>query len=136
LSGMSHAEMIDTVEDADRWEWPGSLDAVVAAPDHHSLVLENDRVRVLVATVQPGDTVPLHTPRWPGVQYLVSVADFVRRDGDGNVLVDSRGLDLPKDGPLALWSDPLAPHTLKNVGDRPISAIVVELKEPPSSSDS
>ena len=66
---------------ADRWEWPGSLDAVAAAPGHHSLVLENDSVRVLVATVQPGDVVPLHTHRWPGVQYLVGVADFVRRDG-------------------------------------------------------
>jgi hypothetical protein len=128
--------MIDVMQGASRWEWPGALDAVVAAPDHHSLVLENDRVRALVATVQPGDVVPLHTHRWPGVQYLVGVSDFVRRDGDGNVLVDSRGLDLPKDGPLALWSEPLPPHTLENVGDRPIDAVVVELKEPPSASDS
>jgi hypothetical protein len=29
------------------WPWPDSLDAVVAAPKHHQLVLENDRVRVL-----------------------------------------------------------------------------------------
>ena len=132
---MSPAEMIDIVRGADRWEWPGVLDAVAAAPDHHSLVLENDRVRVLVATVQPGDVVPLHTHRWPGVQYLVGVADFVRRDGDGNVVVDSRGLDLPKDRPLALWSEPLPPHTLENVGDRPIDAIIVELKEQPGASD-
>ena len=111
------------------WPWPDSLDAVVAAPEHHAVVLENDRVRVLLARVEPGDTVPLHTHRWPGVQYLVSLADFVRSDGDGNVLVDSRGLDLPKEGAVALWSEPLPPHTLENVGDHPIDAIVVELKE-------
>jgi hypothetical protein len=57
----------------------GTLDAVVAVPDHHAVLFENDRVRVLDARVG-GDTVPLHTHRWPGVQYVVSFADFVRRD--------------------------------------------------------
>jgi len=32
-------------------------------------------------------------------------------------------------GPLVLWSEPIPPHTLENVGDRLIHAIVVELKE-------
>jgi len=132
LSRTPIAGKIDIVRSADQWEWSDSLDAVVAAPAHHSVLLENDRVRVLVASVEPGDTVPLHTHCWPGVQYLMSVADFVRRDGDGNVLVDSRGMDLPKDGPLVLWSEPLPPHELENVDDRPIDAIVVELKEPSS----
>jgi hypothetical protein len=50
-------------------------------PEHHSVELE-DRVRVLDAPVEAGDTAPLHTHRWPGVQYLLRVADFVRRDGN------------------------------------------------------
>ena len=29
------------------WPWPGELDALVAAPGHHKLLLENDIVRVL-----------------------------------------------------------------------------------------
>jgi hypothetical protein len=115
--------------DESEWHWPESLDAVVAAPEHHAVVLENDRVRVLLARVEPGDTVPLHTHRWPGVQYLVSISDFVRRDHDGSVMVDSRGLGLPTDGALAVWSEPLPPHTLENIGAAPIDAIVVELKE-------
>ncbi len=114
----------------DGWEWPDSLDALVA-PEHHSVLLENDRVRVLEARVEAGETVPVHTHRWPGVQYLVSIADFVRRDGDGEVVVDSRALNLPNQRPLVLWSEPLAPHTLENVGDDLIHAIVVELKDPP-----
>lgn len=80
----------------DGWEWPDSLDAVVAAPDHHSVLLENDRVRVLEARVERGDTVPVHTHRWAGVQYVMSLGDFVRRDADGQLLADSRAMDLPK----------------------------------------
>ena len=108
--------------------WPESLDAAVAAPEHHAVLLENDRVRVLEARVPQGDTVPLHTHRWPGVQYILSLADFVRRDANGEVLVDSRELDLSKETPLVLWSEPVPPHTLENVGDRVIHAIVIELK--------
>ena len=114
------------------WGWPDALDALVAAPDHHSLLLENDRVRVLDVRVESGDTVPVHTHRWPGVQYLVGSADFVRRDGDGELLVDSRALESPIEAPLAMWSAPLPPHTLENVGDGVIHAIVIELKEPPA----
>lgn len=104
------------------------LDAVVAAPAHHSVVFENERVRVLDTRVEPGDTVPLHAHRWPGVQHILGFADFVRRDGDGRVLLDSRGLNLASNGPLVLWSEPLPPHTLENVGNSVIHAVVVELK--------
>lgn len=83
---------------AEGWEWPDSLDAVAAAPEHHSVLLENERVRVLEARVVAGDTVRRHTHRWPGVQYVMGFAEFVRRDGDGEVLVDSRALDLPREG--------------------------------------
>ena len=110
--------------------WPDSLDAVVAAPEHHAVLFENDRVRVLDARVECGDTVPLHTHRWPGVQYIVSLVDFVRRDADGEVLIDSRTAGLPSERPLVLWSEPIPPHALENVGDRTIRAIVVELKDP------
>jgi hypothetical protein len=115
---------------ADAWEWPASLDAVVAAPGHHAVRLENDHVRVLETRVEAGDTVPVHTHRWPSVQYVVSIADFVRRDQDGNVLFESRASDGPLSDPHVLWSDPLPPHSLENVGDGPIDVIMVELKDP------
>ncbi|OGX87506.1 hypothetical protein [Hymenobacter coccineus] len=35
------------------WPWPDSLDAVVAAPQFHRVLFENDRVRVLEVTVGP-----------------------------------------------------------------------------------
>ena len=70
-------------ENPDERDWPDFLDAVEAASEHHSVLLENDRVRVLDTRVPCGETVPVHTHRWPAVQYVVSMDNFVRRDADG-----------------------------------------------------
>lgn len=75
---------------ASEWPWSESLDAMQATKNHHKVLLENDQVRVLEAWVAPGDTVPVHTHRWPGVIHVVSSSHFVRRDANGTVLVDSR----------------------------------------------
>jgi hypothetical protein len=107
------------------------LDAMIAAPLYHSVILENDDVRVLDTTVPPGHTVPLHTHRWPGVQYIISWSDFIRRNAAGTILLDSRNIQPPPHR-TALWSGPLPPHTLQNVGDSPLHVISVELKNPTS----
>jgi hypothetical protein len=104
-----------------------SLDAVVAAPRFHRVLLENESVRVLDTVVPPGETVPLHTHRWPAVLYILSWSDCVRRDADGCVTMDSRGSSAPAD---ALWSEPLPAHTLENVGGRELRVIAVEQKQP------
>lgn len=89
------------------------------------VLLENERVRVLEARVEPGDdTVPLQTHRWPGVQYFLSLSDFVRRDDQGVVVVDSRTIELPPQRSLVLRSEPMAPHTLENLGAEPIHVVV------------
>jgi hypothetical protein len=75
---------------ATAWSWPESLDALAAAPETHRLLFENDAVRVLETQIAPGETTKLHTHRWPGVLYVISFGHFVRRDGEGNVLHDSR----------------------------------------------
>jgi mannose-6-phosphate isomerase-like protein (cupin superfamily) len=103
------------------------LDALIAAPQHHLLLLENDSVRVLDTRVPPGETVPLHTHRWPSVLYILSWSDFVRRDARGAVVIDSRSSERLLLG-AALWSPPLFPHTLENVGPFDLRAISVELK--------
>ena len=43
------------------WPWPDSLDAVVAAPGSHRVVLENQTTRVLEVTIAPGEREPEHT---------------------------------------------------------------------------
>src|ERR1700733_16266432 len=106
---------------------PDQLDALVAAPKYHSLLFENEFVRVLDTNVAPGETVPLHTHCWPSTLYILSFSDFVRRDGEGNVVVDSRKISKPVQG-SAVWSEALAAHTLENVGEEELRVISVEMK--------
>lgn len=103
------------------------LDAILAAPHFHRVLLENETVRVLDTIVRAGETVPLHTHRWPAVLYIVSWSDCVRRDANGAITMDSRGSAAPTPG-IALWSDPLPPHTLENVGESELRVIAVEQK--------
>jgi mannose-6-phosphate isomerase-like protein (cupin superfamily) len=57
----------------------------------------------------------------------MSWSDFVRRNGEGKVVVDSRaGRKLPEGS--ALWSGPLPPHTLESVGTSELRVISVEVK--------
>jgi quercetin dioxygenase-like cupin family protein len=53
-------------------EWPDELDALVAAPAHHKLLFENERVRVLETRIAAGDRTPVHTHRWPAALYILS----------------------------------------------------------------
>ena len=46
---------------------PDSTDAVRATPSHHKVILENDAVRVLEATVPLHSSEPPHTHFWPSV---------------------------------------------------------------------
>lgn len=110
------------------WPWPDSLDALIAAPQHHSLLLENEHVRVVHTHIRMGDFVPVHTHRWPGVVYMLSWSDFVRRDEKGYVLFDSRLGPPSHQIPAVQWIEPLPPHSVENVGEADISMYIVEIK--------
>ena len=84
------------------WKWPDSLDALVAAPNHHKLLFENERVRILNTSIPEGDRVPIHTHRWSSVLYILSWSDFVRYDDKGKVLLDSRKVESFKNPPAVV----------------------------------
>jgi hypothetical protein len=111
------------------WPWPAELDAVVAAPEFHTILYEDDRVRVLEGIVPPGVTVPLHTHCWGGVLYLLGSSNFVRRGEDGEVIVDTRTAGGPPVQGSASWGGPLTPHTFENVGASTFHTVTVELKD-------
>lgn len=113
--------------------WPLDLDALVAAPQHHRLVLENDSVRVLDTRIEPGARTPVHTHLWPAVHHVVSWSPFVRRDAAGNVMLDSRTAGVTLAPGTAFWGEALGPHSLENVGDAPIHVLSVEIKGPSAS---
>jgi len=110
------------------WSWSDSLDALIAAPDHHTLLFENDRVRLIQTRILPGQIVPLHTHRWPAVLLMSSWSHFIRRDASGNVVLDTRqSPEVPElNSPISL--DPLPPHSVENVGDSVIDNLQLEIK--------
>ena len=59
--------MTDDRANLDPSSWDPALDAVVAAPKHHKVVFENERLRVLEVTLEPNDEEPVHHHRWPSV---------------------------------------------------------------------
>jgi hypothetical protein len=106
------------------------MDAMSAAADHHSVLLENDQVRILDTRLGPGEQTPVHTHQWPAALYVLSWSDFIRRDASGTVLADSRTMAAAPRPGEALWLSPLASHQVENVGSADLHIIAVELKQP------
>ena len=109
-------------------EWPEELDALVAAPQHHKLLFENAFVRVIDTLIPPGEITNLHTHRWPASLYIISWSNFIRYDDQSNIVLDSRKLSQIPSPSTAIWSDPLSPHALENIGENDIHIISVEIK--------
>lgn len=104
------------------WQWPDELDALIAAPanlglDHpDALVLEQDLMPRRGRQCGAGH--PMHTHRWASVEYVLSTTDFIRRIANARPELSA-----------VLWSPPLPPHSLENVGDRELRVIMAELKD-------
>jgi hypothetical protein len=112
------------------WQWPDELDALIAAPEHHKLLFENEAVRVLDTSIPPGEQTAVHTHCWPASLYILSWSDFIRYDDKGKVMVDSRTLGKIPLPNSAIWTDALIPHSLKNIGEKDLHVISVEIKKP------
>jgi hypothetical protein len=109
-------------------DWPDPLDGVIADPNHHLVLFENDRVRVVQTKVRAGETTPLHTHVLPTLLYVLSGSHVVRRNDGGDVLVDTRTDDPRFVMPPVQWSEGIDRHTLENPGPDDLVVIGVELK--------
>ncbi|HEY8560074.1 MAG TPA: hypothetical protein VIL74_06835 [Pyrinomonadaceae bacterium] len=110
-------------------KWNASLDAVAAAPNNHKIVLENDRVRVLEVTVQPGEKEPLHEHRWASVLYVQAKDKIRDYNADGKVTYDTEKDPNPKKAPYTIWMEPQSAHAIENLSKEPLRLIRVELKK-------
>ena len=111
------------------WDHPEELDALTSAPNHHKLIYENDKVRVLETHIKPGDTAPVHTHRNPSSYVVISWSPFIRYDADGNVLLDSRTVPEFEKPAIAFWGDSSPPHMLKHIGNSDLHLIATEIKD-------
>ncbi len=77
--------------ETDETEWPPHLEALIAAPANHRLLHEDDEVRVLEVTVQPGERENLHHHRWPSIMVVLARPDYRNFDAGGNEIPPSGG---------------------------------------------
>lgn len=109
------------------WRWGDELDAVVAAPNSHRVVFENEKVRVLEVSVPPGVREPEHTHRWPSVMITDTRARI--RYWIGDRLSFESPDPLPPPGDLAgSWSGPEGPHSVENIDTFASHALRIEFK--------
>jgi hypothetical protein len=119
--------MAGTITTEQPWPWPESMDALHAAPGSHRVVLDNDRVRVLEVTIEPGAREPEHTHQAPSVMIIDEPAR-IRYYADGALQFESGARSGAPSGVRARWMEPEGPHSVENIDERRYHAIRVELK--------
>jgi hypothetical protein len=118
----------------DTSSWDPAFDAVIAAPKHHKVLFENERLRVLEVTLEPYDEEPIHHHRWPSVFVFDQISGPVHDIApDGTQLPPNRDVMLA----LQTWNGQgsfvvnLAPQPLGRVlngSNKTIHGIRVEMK--------
>ena len=96
-------------------------DVMKAAPEHYKVLVDNEYVRVVQNTLAPGEKDALHTH--PTGWYYVTQPGRMRvvfRSGRTELWVPPAG--------EAGWSRAEGPHTSENIGDTPMSYVLVEVK--------
>ncbi len=97
------------------------LDAVAVSPDIYTVLFENDEIRVMELTYEPGERDAMHShPRYT----------IVAKEG-GTLRIHTESSDpvdvvIQVDQPRLL--DPVTAHWAENVGDTTVRVIAVEFK--------
>ncbi len=110
------------------WTWPDSLDAVSAAPKNHKVLFEDERVRILDVTVEPGEKENMHAHRWPSVLIVDSPAKKKEYTWDGQVTFTERP-SAATPMPMIIRMGPAKPHAIENLDTNALHLYRVELKK-------
>ena len=96
-------------------------DPVVQSPQYYRVLVDNNRVRVLEYHLNPGEKEPMHSHP-AGVVY--SFGDAKVR----TVLPDGRASESSLTQGETIWREAIT-HASENIGDAPVHALAVELKQ-------
>jgi quercetin dioxygenase-like cupin family protein len=96
-------------------------DALTASPENFKLLLENEYVRVLEYTLNPGQKDHWHTHP-PKSSYVVSGGQLkIYLENDSSfIATDTAG--------TASWMDYVGKHYVENIGTTPVKVILTEIK--------
>lgn len=115
-----------TAQEADPATWDPALDALVAAPDNHKLLYEDDTIRVISVSIKPGEKERVHHHRYPSVfviDRMIKARDF---DADGNEIP----LPVPDkfEPPLVVKMPPQPMHAVLNIDSHALYGTRIEFK--------
>lgn len=112
-----------------------ALDAVVAAPYSHNVLLENEYVRVLEVVLPPLAVEPPHIHALPSViQGDTGGAEgakflYIEYQMEGGRIVETRRQEIvPTPGFRTVWSSPEGLHSIANIGSTPVRIMRTEIK--------
>ena len=115
-----------SMDGTDPATWDPAMDALIAAPDNHQLLYEDDLIRVISVTIPPGTTEPRHHHRWPSVFVIDSLVHLRDFDAEG------REVPLPVPDayelPLTLRLPPQPVHFVINDDTRAFHGTRIEFK--------
>ena len=116
-----------SMDGTDPATWDPALDGVLAAPENHTLLYEDEAIRVISVSIAPGAIEKPHHHCLPAVfvvDRLVSVRDFNGATGE------EIPLPIPKDAPLPITAKflPQPLHYVENLDTRPFHATRIEFK--------
>jgi hypothetical protein len=108
--------------------WDRALDAMVAAPENHTVLYEDELIRVLSVSIAPGATEKPHHHRFPAVfvvDRMVNLRDF------NGVTNEEISLPIPNDAvfPITLKFARQPLHYVKNLDTKPFHAVRIEFKQ-------
>ena len=120
--------MESSMDGSDPATWDPALDAVVVAPENHTVLYEDDLIRVISVSLAPGETEKPHHHRFPSV----FVIDRMVKLRDFNGLTHKEiPLPLSKDAelPITVKFLPQPLHYVENLDTRPFHATRIEFKK-------
>jgi hypothetical protein len=107
--------------------WDPALDGLLAAPDNHKVLYEDDAIRVVSVSVAPGAIEKPHHHRFPSVfviDRMVKLRDF------NGATREEIPLPIPKDVefPIVVKFAPQPLHYVENIDTEPFHATRIEFK--------
>jgi hypothetical protein len=116
-----------SMDGTDPATWDPALDGVLAAPENHTVLYEDEAIRVISVSIAPGAIEKPHHHCLPDdfvIDRLLSVRDFNGATGE------EIPLPIPKDAPLPITAKflPQPLHYVENRDTRPFHATRIEFK--------
>jgi quercetin dioxygenase-like cupin family protein len=96
-------------------------DVLKAAPNAYTLLLENDKVRIMEVRLRPGQKAPMHDHPDNHAVYVMKDAKFKLTFPDG------KNTEVELKSGKVIWMEP-GPHETENVGTTEGLNLVIEVK--------